>query len=334
MPLTTMKSVTFFLDCNKLYLVRLYKSVHKKRHLDGVVGLQTRESVSKMVLLISIWCNAVLAIGKIVTGWSGESSAVFADGIHSGTDVFASVLALAIVKISNKPADEDHPYGHGKAEIMSSAIVGVLLILISIYLGYEGIIGFFQPFESPSILTLYVALFSFALKQFLYKYSLKKALEFNSKAIEAIAIDHKADIAASFTAALGVVLSHIGSAWHVSFLLYSDKLASVIVAFLILKIAVELLTESINILLERNINEEVLNDINRLISEFNEVKRIDRVRAREHGHYLMVDVRISIDHDKTIKEGHDLAKEIKFTLKEKYTNIEEVLIHLNPYFHN
>lgn len=294
--------------------------------------MQTRESVSKMVVLISIWSNALLAVGKIVTGWFGSSDAVFADGIHSGTDVFASIIALVIVKISNKPADEDHPYGHGKAEIMSSAIVGVLLILISFYLGYEGIAGLIQPLELPSLLALYVAVFSFAMKQFLYRYSLKKALEYKSKAIEAIAIDHKADIAASFTAAIGVVLSHIGSALNIPVLLYSDKIASIIVAVLILKIAIELLTESINILLERNISGEVLNDLNQLISQFQEVKRIDRIRAREHGHYIMVDVRISIDYDKTIKEGHDIAKEIKFTLMEKYTNIEEVLIHLNPYF--
>lgn len=294
--------------------------------------MQSRESVSKMVLMISIWSNALLAVGKIITGWFGKSDAVFADGIHSGTDVFASIVALFIVKISNKPADEDHPYGHGKAEIMSSAIVGVLLVLISFYLGYEGITGFIGPFESPSILTLYVAILSFVMKQFLYRFSLKKALLYKSKAIEAIAIDHKADIAASFTAAIGVVLSHIGSAMNIPFLLYSDKMASIIVALLILKIAIELLTESINILLERNINGEVLDDLNQLISQFDEVKRVDRIRAREHGHYIMVDVRISIAHDKTIKEGHDLAREIKFTLMEKYTNIEEVLIHLNPYF--
>lgn len=284
-----------------------------------------------MVLLISIWSNALLAVGKIIIGWFGESDAVFADGIHSGTDVFATVIALLIVKISNKPADDDHPYGHGKAEIMSSAIVGVLLILISFYLGFEGISGLLQPFSLPSILTLYVAILSFAMKQFLYRYSLKKALEYKSKAIEAIAIDHKADIAASFTAAIGVALSYIGTAASIPILQYSDKLASIIVAVLILKIAIELLTEAFNILLERNIDGEFLNDLNQVISEFPDVKRIDRIRARDHGHYIMVDVRISINHDKTIKEGHDIATEIKFTLMEKYTNIEEVLIHLNPY---
>jgi cation diffusion facilitator family transporter len=294
--------------------------------------MEMRESISKKVLLISAWCNALLAIGKILIGWLGNSNAVFADGIHSGTDVLTSIIALFIIKISNKPADEDHPYGHGKAEVVSSGIVGILLILVSFYLGYQGLIGIIRPFQLPSILTLYVAVLSFGIKQYLYHYSLKKAQQFKSKAIEAIALDHKADIAASFTAAIGVVLAHIGVTMHIGWLLYSDKIASMIVALLILKIAIEILVESFNILLERNINGDILADLNQIIAQFNDVKRIDRVRAREHGHYIMVDVRISIDHDKTIEEGHDLAKKIKFTLKKKYTNIEEVLIHLNPYY--
>lgn len=294
--------------------------------------MEMRESISKKVLLISAWSNAILAIGKILIGWLGNSNAVFADGIHSGTDVLTTIIALFIIKISNKPADEDHPYGHGKAEVMSSSIVGILLILVSFYLGYQGLIGLIEPFQIPSILTLYVAVLSFGIKQYLYHYSVQKAKQFKSKAIEAIALDHKADIAASFTAAIGVVLVHIGVTIHIGWLLYSDKIASMIVALLILKIAIEILVDSFNILLERNIKGDVLADLNQIISQFNDVKRIDRVRAREHGHYIMVDVRISVDHDKTIEEGHDLAKQIKFTLMKKYTNIEEVLIHLNPYY--
>ncbi|MDP4083205.1 MAG: cation diffusion facilitator family transporter [Bacillota bacterium] len=294
--------------------------------------MEIREQVSKKVLLISVWSNVLLAVGKCIFGYFGHSNAVFADGIHSGTDVFTSIIALFIIKISNKPADEDHPYGHGKAEIMSSGIVGVLLIIISLYLGYEGIIGLIQPLETPKAVTLYVALFSFVFKQFLFRYSLKIAIKYNSKAVEAIAIDHKADIAASFTAAIGVILFQVGLHRHIEMLLYSDKVASIIVAGLIFKMAIEIIVETIDILLERNIDGEILENLSKIISQFEEVKRIDKIRAREYGHYIIVDVRIAIDHNRTIKEGHDLAKEIKFTLIEKYTNIEEVLIHFNPYY--
>ncbi|HJV16655.1 MAG TPA: cation diffusion facilitator family transporter, partial [Bacillales bacterium] len=206
-----------------------------------------RESISKKVLLISIWSNVLLAFGKILAGWFGKSNAVFADGIHSVADVFTAFIALFIIKISNKPADEDHPYGHGKAEVVSSGIVGILLILVSIYLAYVGIVGLIKPLDTPSIYTFYAAILSFAIKQNLYRFTLKKAHQFKSKAIEGIALYHKADIAASFTAAMGIILVQIGLHMHIPYLLYSDKVASMIVAAFICKMAVEMLKESINV---------------------------------------------------------------------------------------
>ena len=158
------------------------------------------------------------------------------------------------------------------------------------------------------------------------------AKEHNSKAIEAIAFDHKADIVASIAAAIGVLLSILGERFGIQLLLYGDKAASIFVAYLIFKIAKEMLMEAFDILLERNIDAATLQEYINVVNEFQEVKRIDRIRAREHGHYILVDLRISIDHFKTIKEGHDLAKLIKGRLMDKYDNIHEVLIHLNPYF--
>lgn len=291
-----------------------------------------RESIAKKVAWISVWSNVILTVGKIIVGWTGNSSAVLADGIHSAADVFASVIVLLVIKIANKPADEEHPYGHGKAEVIVSGVVGIILALVSFYIMYESIIGLFHPIEAPNILAMWIAIFSYAIKEFLYRYSLKIANQHNSKAIEAIAFDHKADIVASIAAAAGVLLSILGDRFAIPFLMYGDKIASFIVAYLIFKIAKEMLTEAFDILLERNVTLDILEEYIAIISEFEQVKRIDRIRAREHGHYILVDLRISIDHCKTIKQGHDLSREIKGRLMEKHDNITEVLIHLNPYF--
>ncbi|PLS17595.1 cation-efflux pump [Bacillus sp. M6-12] len=294
--------------------------------------MANRESIAKKVAWISVISNIILTIGKIVIGAAGNSDAVFADGIHSAADVFASIIVLLVIKLANKPADEDHPYGHGKAEVIVSGVVGILLFLVAFYIIYEAVMGFFHPVEAPSILAMWVAVVSYASKEYLYRYSLKIATLHNSKAIEAIALDHKADIVASIAAAAGVLLSILGDKFDLNFLLYGDKIASLFVAYLIFKIAKEMLTEAFHILLERSVDSEVLEDYIAVISEFPDVKRIDKIRAREHGHYILVDLRISIDHDKTIKQGHDLSREIKKTLQKKYDNIQEVLIHLNPYF--
>jgi cation diffusion facilitator family transporter len=291
-----------------------------------------RESLAKKIAWISVISNIILTVGKLFIGWYGNSDAVFADGIHSAADVFASVIVLLVIKIANKPADKEHPYGHGKAEVIVSGIVGILLFLVSIYVVYEGILGFFHEVETPSFLAMWVAIISYITKVILYRSSLKVANEHNSKAIEAIAFDHKADIVASIAAAIGVLLSIMGERFDVLFLHYGDKAASIFVAYLIFKISKEMLIEAFDILLERNIDAGTLQEYINVVNEFQEVKRIDRIRAREHGHYILVDLRISIDHFKTIKEGHDLAKLIKGRLMERYDNIDEVLIHLNPYF--
>ncbi|CAI9389598.1 cation transporter [Cytobacillus oceanisediminis] len=292
----------------------------------------SRESLAKRVAWISVISNIVLTLGKLIVGWMGNSDAVFADGIHSAADVFASIIVLVVIRIANKPADQEHPYGHGKAEIIVSGIVGMILLGVAIYLVYEAIIGFFHPITTPSMITMWVAVISYVSKVLLYRYSKKIANEQSSKAIEAIAYDHKADIVASIAAAIGVLLSILGENLTINALLYGDKVATIIVAYLIFKIAKEMVSEAFDILLERNIDLEILTEYREMIASFSEVKRIDRLRAREHGHYILVDLRISIDYDKTIKEGHDLSRQIKKKLMKKHDNINEVLIHLNPYF--
>ncbi|OCA90280.1 cation transporter [Pradoshia sp. D12] len=288
--------------------------------------------MAKRVAWISIWSNIILTVGKIVIGIIASSDALFADGIHSAADVFAAVIVLLVLKVSNKPADLEHPYGHGKAEVIVSGVIGILLLLVSLYIVYEGVAGFFHPIETPSMIAFWIALFSYVAKECLFRYSMNVGKRVNSKAIEAVAYDHQADIVASLAAAIGILLSYLGDQLGITFLLYGDKVASIFVAYLIFKIAREMLTEAFHILIERNVQPEMMEQFEAVILSFDEVRRIDRIRAREHGHYIIMDIRISIDQDKTIKEGHDLSREIKNSLKEKFDHIEEVLIHLNPYF--
>ncbi|MGG3773874.1 cation diffusion facilitator family transporter [Heyndrickxia faecalis] len=291
-----------------------------------------RESLARNAAWISLWSNIVLMAGKLAAGWFGNSDAVFADGIHSGADVFASVIVLLVIKVANKPADADHPYGHGKAEVIVSAIVGLLLLLVALYVVSEAVVGLFHPAGSPSFLAFWVAVFSYAAKHLLYRYSLKVARAYDSKAIEAIAYDHKADITASIAAAIGVILSVAGGRLDLPFLLYGDKIASIFVAYLIFRIAQKILAESFNILMESNVDPELLGELEETIHSFPEVRRIDRIRSREHGNYMLVDIRIALDYDKTILEGHNLGKKIKEALMARNDHIREVLIHLNPYF--
>lgn len=293
-----------------------------------------RTRVGKKVAWIALVGNVILALGKILIGYFGGSDAVFADGIHSGADVVASVAVVAVVGISSKPPDQDHPFGHGKAEVISEAIVGLLLFLVSVYIIIEAIFAFFGKPTAPDFIAMFAALGSFVAKRLLYRYSMKRGKKYNSKAIMAIAFDHQADIVASLAAFAGVLLSIIGHYLGLGLLLYGDAAASILVAALIFKIAAKLLSSSVNVLMETNVDQKRLNKYYYVVENFEEVKRIDQIRARELGHYVLLDLRLSIDYDKTIKEGHDIAHKVKKDIQNRYPDVEEVFIHINPYFEN
>ncbi|TYS20718.1 cation transporter [Bacillus subtilis] len=291
-----------------------------------------REQISKKVALIALIANLILMAGKVFFGLIGDSEAVFADGIHSAADVVASIAVLAVIGISNKPPDQDHPFGHGKAEVISEAIVGIILVIVSVYILIEAILSFVEGPSVPQYSALFAALISYVAKQILYRYSIKQGEKWNSKAIIAIAYDHKGDIVASLAAFIGVLLAITGSTRGWSFLLYADAIASAIVAYLIFKISMELIRPSVDVLMEKSVDPELIEEYKSVILHCPQVKRLDKIRAREHGHYKLLDVRLSLDHDLTIKQGHDIAREIRNEIKRQFSDVEEVLIHVNPYF--
>lgn len=291
-----------------------------------------REQMGRKVAWLALISNLILTIGKLIFGLWGDSESVFADGIHSAADVFASIAVLAVVGIANKPPDHDHPFGHGKAEVISEAMVGILLFLVSVYIVVEAILTFVHEPSVPKFSAFFAALGSFFMKQFLYHYSMRIGRRIDSKAIIAIAYDHKADIIASLAASLGVLLSIVGAHYGLAFFLYADPVASVIVAILIFKIGKDLMQSSTNVLMEKTVDQTLLDQYRAVIENFAEVKRIDHIRARDHGHYILLDVRLSLDHNLTIEEGHQISHRIRKEVQKQYPKIKEVFIHVNPYF--
>lgn len=287
----------------------------------------------KRAAWLSVGGNLLLTAVKITIGLVAASEALFADGLHNAADLFASIIVLSVIGYANKPADDDHPYGHGKAEVIISGIVGLILLAVAVYVivdAAQTIIA--GPAAAPDVLAAWVAGASFAVKWALFRYTLRESARLNSKAIEAIAYDHKTDIAASMAAVIGILLAVFGGTSQQPAFLYADPIGGLIVAAFIVRIAWEMLIESFHILLERSIDPDQLRAFQEVIFRFPDVKRIDRIRAREHGHYILLDVRISVPHHYTVKEGHDLGRRIKEALMESDDRIQEVLIHLNPFY--
>lgn len=287
---------------------------------------------SLFAIWISLISNIVLTVMKITVGLLFNSPVLLADGFHNAGDVVASAAALTSMRISQRPADDDHPYGHGKAEIISSAIVSVILGLAALYIAFEAIAAFFEEPVKGSLLALFTAIISLIWKQYLYIYTLRIGKKTNSKGLIATAYDHLADVYASLAAVLGIGSALLGDAYGISWLSYGDPFAGVIVSILVLRLAYSIGKEAIDILMEKSVSIARLNEFSDLIYTFPEVKRIDRLRAREHGHYILVDIRIAIPAELTIREGHDISSTIRNTIMERNEDVDEVLIHLNPWY--
>ncbi|WP_229263884.1 cation diffusion facilitator family transporter [Cohnella cholangitidis] len=290
------------------------------RHHSGIVAIW-----------ISLISNIVLTIMKIGAGLVLASPVLLADGVHNAGDIIATVAALTSSMVSKKPADEDHPYGHGKAEVVASAFVAIVLVLAAFWIGFQSIGALFEPPGEESWLALCAAAISLVWKQILYLYTIKIGKATNSKSVLATAYDHLADVYASLAAVIGIGLGLLGDYLHWEWAAYGDPIAGIIVSLLVLKLAFEMGREAIDILMEHNVDAEKIAHYEDLLRTDDNVKRIDRVRAREHGHYIIVDIRIGIRNDFTIQQGHDISKQLKKLIMDFDPDVVEVMIHLNPW---
>jgi len=287
---------------------------------------------SMLAAWASLISNILLTLLKLIVGVLFNSQVLIADGIHNAGDVIASATALGSMRISSMPPDEDHPYGHGKAEVVGASVVAVILLIAALYIGYHSFMLLFEPPSQPHIIALIAAFISLIWKLLLYVYTMRIGRETNSKGLIATAQDHLADVYASAAACAGIGLGLIGEAYGWSLLSYGDPLAGMIVALLILKLAYETGRDSIDILMEKAVHPEKIEAYTTVLKNMPEVKRIDRIRAREHGQYIVVDVRIGVDATLTIQQGHDISRIMKKNIMTVDTQVTEVLVHLNPWY--
>jgi cation diffusion facilitator family transporter len=291
-----------------------------------------QKSSSIVAIWISLISNLVLTGIKIVVGFLFNSQVLIADGIHNAGDVVATFAALTSSLVSKRPADEDHPYGHGKAEVIAAGIVAIIMALAALLMVYKSIEALLAPAVEANVIALIAAAISLIWKQGLYIYCIRLGKAQNSKSLLATAYDHLADVYASIAAVVGIGAAIIGQHYNIPFTQYGDPIAGIVVSYLVMKLAIEIGRESIGVLMEKNISGEQLVQMQDIVRAIPEVKRIDRLRAREHGHYIIVDVRVSVPKELTIQEGHDISRFIKESIQNEIHDVEEVLVHLNPWY--
>ena len=283
------------------------------------------------VTLVGGAVNVVLLLFKFIAGILGHSAAMVADAVHSLSDFVTDVVVLVFVRISGKPKDKSHDYGHGKYETLAMTLIGLALLAVAIGIVYSGtmrIISWFNgvTLEAPGLLALWVALLSIALKEGVYRYSMIKARELNSQAVEANAWHHRSDALSSIGTAIGIGGAiFLGQRWTVL-----DPLASVVVGVFIVKVSIDLLRNGIGDLMEQSLPEAVEGEILTLVASLpGDIKPHDLCTRRLGNHYA-IELHILMDGEITLREAHDKASEVENLLRDRYGKDTHVAVHVEP----
>ena len=283
------------------------------------------------VTLVGGAVNVVLLVFKFVAGIVGHSAAMVADAVHSLSDFVTDIIVLAFVHISGKPKDKSHDYGHGKYETLAMTLIGVALLSVAIGIIYSGAIKITTwiqggQLEAPGLLALWAALLSIVLKEGVYRYSMVKARQLKSQAVEANAWHHRSDALSSVGTAVGIGGAiFFGQRWTVL-----DPVASVIVGAFIVKVAADLLRSGIGDLMEQSLPDAVEDEILRLAASVPGVSMPHDLRTRRIGNHYAIELHILMDGDMSLREAHDKATEVEDTLKGHYGQDTHVAVHVEP----
>lgn len=285
-----------------------------------------KEKEIRKTTYIGLFVNIVLTILKITIGLFSSSSSVVADGIHSLSDCSTDIAVLIGVKYWNRPPDEDHPYGHRRIETMITVSIGLVLGLAGLTLVYEAVSKIHNgTYTVPGWSALIIALISIFVKEFLFRYTMKKAIQLKSSAMKANAWHHRSDSISSIPVALAVSITQYDASWALL-----DPIASIAVSFFILQAAFSISWPSLRQLSDLGANKKSIKSIEEIALNVEGVQSVHCVRTRFYGSALYIDLHLMVDPDITVEQGHSIAGHVKHHLLTDGPDIVDVLIHVEP----
>jgi cation diffusion facilitator family transporter len=272
----------------------------------------------------SLAFNIFLFFLKITAGIFGRSQALVADALNSLLDIVANAVVWFGINIAKKPPDKDHPYGHGNADNLAAVFVALVLFITGAYIGRESIHAIiYGEFTKPTYLATSAALFTIITKESLYRYTLKIGKKFKSSAVIANAYDHRSDVIVSLGTLVGIVIAQTG-------LPILDPIAGLWVAFFILKQGVKIIRENIQSLMVASPGAEIENEIKDYIAKLDGVCGVRWVKGRLIGPGYYIDVVVKVNNEISVKEGHDIASQVRRAVKKSFIDVIDVLVHIEP----
>lgn len=284
------------------------------------------EKVTK-VLVKSLIVNILLTLTKFVFGIIYKSKVLVADGIHSLSDLATDVVSIYGSKLSLKPADNEHPYGHGKIEYLTSIVIGAVILALALSLLGNSLNA---KNTIASNMVLYVTIFTILAKYLISRYILSKGVKYKSNLLVASGKESRSDVISSAIVIVTYFLSKLSS--YSKIFLYSDTIGTFIIGLIILKTAYRILKENIvSILGESEQDEEYLDKIRKIILENSEVVNIEELNIIKYGHYYQANITINMDSNVTLEDACLVSNRIKKKLINKKTRISYAKISINPY---
>ncbi len=293
---------------------------------------QMRKRAIYHVTLMGSLINFGLLMTKFLAGILGQSAAMIADAVHSLSDFATDVVVMLFVRLSSKPQDEDHEYGHGKYETLATAVIGLALFAVGLGILWNGVKDIWavaiqgETLPAPGMWAFWAAIASIVLKEFSYQITVRVGRRWDSAAVVDNAWHHRSDAFSSIGTALGIggaIL--LGDAWHVL-----DPLAATVVSFFILRVAITLLIPSVNELTESALPGEVEREIERTAMEVAGVTELHNLRTRRIGGCYAIEMHVRMDGSIPLLEAHQRATEVERKLKRKYGPATHVGIHVEP----
>lgn len=277
------------------------------------------------IIKIGFWINAVLMVMKLSAGYWGRSDAVFADGIESACDFIALFATMVALKVGRQPFDANHPYGHGRAENLAALLVALVIGATGGWILYDSVVSILAgDFKAPGWIAVAAAIVTIIIKEWLYRFSTRTGKQLESPALLAIAKDHRKDALTSVSTLIGVIGAFFG-------LGIMDPLAAGLTSFFILHVGYQTFQEAAHDLMDGTAPADFIAALQVLAESVEHVEHVHEMRARRSGQYMIVDLKLDMDPNMTVKQSHDVATSVKKLIFERYPGVGDVMIHINPH---
>ena len=283
------------------------------------------------ITYVGVAVNVALLALKFAAGFLGNSQAMVADAVHTLSDFATDIAVLVGIRFSRKPKDEDHAYGHGKYETIAAAVVGMVLFLIGLKIGWDAIHTIFDAIRGehipkPAQIAFWAALVSIVSKEILYRKTVIVGRAIENDSVIANAWHHRSDAMSSVGTAIGIgAATFLGAEWTIM-----DPIAAIVVSFLLLKVAVDIVKDQIGGLTERSLSAEIHGEIEELALSFPDISYPHNIRTRAVGKTVVIDLHVRVNPEMRVADAHAVVSELERKLRARFGDDTIATVHIEP----